>query len=230
MADFFKYGEIDVNFAGQRKLFCLNCLCNAHEDRRTELVVEETAFNIACFGDSCARIKTDIIARCNAEFSCFVGGKHFFVKHKLHVIVAALLAVVFAVDVNGRVVHLETAFKNLAVTGIDTCIFAFGVVCVHAADAGQLKPSVALDFGYHSAEGVNVCREDNRAAFAAETAEHTALAGKLRLKTELAELLHDVIRSFARESARTVYCHNFLQFIKNIVKHFSSPYVKTSFV
>ena len=75
-----------------------------------------------------------------------------------------------------------------------------------------------------------MCREDNRAAFAAETAEHAALAGKLRLKTELAELLHDVIRSFARESARTVYCHNFLQFIKNIVKHFSSPYVKTSFV
>ena len=57
---------------------------------------------------------------------------------------------------DGRIVHLEAALKNLTVASVNPCILAFGIVGVHAADPGEAQPSVALNLGNHCAKGIEM--------------------------------------------------------------------------
>ena len=143
--DFFINGDVAPGMALERRLLVVNVLREPEQDADAQLVIQEAALDVAVAGDSGARLKADEIADGDAEFANVFGGLDVFIENDFGRVEGSFDFLVIAVDVNGSVDQLESAFVDAGEFCRDAAVLRLGVVRVQAADVLNAETAVRLD-------------------------------------------------------------------------------------
>ncbi len=206
MAHLLVDGDVGPHGAGRLDAGVLEILGVAQQNGHAQLVVQEAALDIAALCDAGAGLEADDVAHGYAQLFGVFPGPHVLIQHDLHGAPVPLGIIVLAVDVDGGVNELAGALQNSVELGDHPDVLALGIVGVHAAQPGDLQPSVGLDLADHAAQGVCVGLQQQAAAFAAgKLYQHAALDGQLRGVAQIPEPLADQLRRLGRVAGGRVH-------------------------
>ena len=189
MTYFFVNGDVGIGFPGGGDVVVGKILGKAQQNAYGQFIIQEPAFQVAGGSAPGAGVKADIVTHLNAQFPGVFGRGNILVQHHFHGGVLPFGIAVGTVDMHRSVAQLEGAFNGFAGAGVDGDVFCFAIFCPHAADGGQLKPSVALNLADHAAQGVAVGFQQQTVVFclAPKVCQHAALGGDFRCKAQLLE-------------------------------------------
>ena len=208
-ANLFIDGHMDIRAARQRLLFGMQVFCKAEQNTDGELIVEETAFDVARSRHVRARVEADDIACLNAERTRLFGRRNILVQQDLGRVEGSVRLGVFAVDVDRGVAELERPLIDLAGARIDAHIFRFAIFCAHTAEARHAQAAIGLDLRDHRAERVRVRLQKQPALCGLLTAEidqNAALGRFPCVKAERCKSLQHPFGRFVRKARRAVDC------------------------
>ena len=201
MADFLVHRHMDVGSPGQGDVVVGKIFGKAQQNTHAELVVQKTAFQVAGRRAAGAGVEAHKVPHLNAQLPGVLGGGDVLVRHDLHGVIAALGGAVLPVDMDGGIAQLAGAVVDLAGTGVDTDVFRFGIVRLHAAHRRQAETTAALDLGDHCAQGITVGFQKQAIVgiFAAKIGQNAALCGDLRRK---AQRFKGILHPFGRPAGK----------------------------
>ena len=207
---FFIDGDVEPGFPGGDDLLIRQILGKAQENAHAELVVQETALQIAGGGFSGAGFETDDVTHLNAQLSGVGGAGSFLVQNHFCGVPVSLSFTVVSVYMDGGIAQLQGAFVDLAVTGIDSYVFCFTVVGLHTAQCGQPQTAIALDFRNHTAQGIGVGSQHQTVlfVFAPQIHQQTAFGSDAGGKAQGFKLFFQVSCYLTGETGRRVDTQN----------------------
>ena len=193
-----------VDFAGQLQILVLYIFSKSQQNSGAELVIQETALDVARLSDTGTGIHADEGTVFDPKRFYVLFGRYLFIQQDFHGVKSSLGLLIIVVDMDGSVGQLYGTVVYFTVQRVDTAVFSLDVVRVQAADPGQAETTVALDLSDHAAQRIYMGHGQNGVAFAADLYENTALFGLDRLVAEAFVFLAEIIRYFFRETGRTV--------------------------
>ena len=209
MANLLKYGDVLPHRPPGGLAALLQCAGIAQQDGHAQLVVQETALDVAALGDGGAGVKADDVAVFDAQGVDLGLGEDHLVQQNLHGIPAALGLGVVAVHMHRGIGQLAHAGVDLSVPGVDAHVLGLGVVGVHAAQSGKPQPAVGLHAAHHAAQSIQMGLLQNAVAghgtvARAQLHQHAALAGDLGLIAQGLVFLHQIIHRVFGKTAGAV--------------------------
>ena len=204
MSDLLIHRKVQIDLALQSAVVVFDLLCERKQHGGAELIIEETALDIAAFRDDGARVEADEITHFNAKCAHIIGGFYRLVEHDLGRFKCAQLFTVGAVHVDRRIAKLQGAAVNAGEARVNAAVLRFAVFGAQAADRRDRDAAVRLDCGNHAAERVYVCHQHKRAALAAEAAENAALSCFFRSVAECCQFTDKIVRRFIRKAGRRI--------------------------
>ena len=138
MANLFINGNHGIDLTLQRHAAVLNEFREAHQNTDGQLVIQETALDVAGLRDDRAGIRADKITHIDAKRLHIGLGIHILIQHHLYRIKGTLFIRIVQIDMRGRVFQLDRAFIDLTGTSVHTYIFRLYIGCLQAAQVRDL--------------------------------------------------------------------------------------------
>ena len=206
MADLFVNREVLIEFP-----FCDNVLffqisSIAKQNRCTEFIVQETAFDVAAVGNGCPGVKGYNVAGHDSKGLGIFFGSYLFVRQHFYGIKGSSCLVVFSVYMDRGIAELTGAFINLSGTGDNTAVFRLRIVGIHTAKRGKRQTAVCFNFTNHGAKGIYMGFQKNGifGVPAPKVYQNAAFNGFLRLVSQSLVFLYEIIGDFSGVSRRAV--------------------------
>ena len=128
VADLLKDGDMLVDFAGQLQIFVLYIFSKSQQNSGAELVIQETALDVAGLGDTGTGIHADEGTVLDSQCLDFFLGGNLFVQKDFHRVKSSLGLLIIVVDMDGSVGQLYGTVVYFTVQRVDTAVFSLNVV------------------------------------------------------------------------------------------------------
>ena len=145
VSNLFKNCHVEINSPLRSHAILFDMLCVSKKHCGTELIIQETALDIAALCNCCSRFKADKISGHNSQLLRLLFGRCLFVNNNLHHIVCPLCLRVFTIYVNRGVAKLACPVIDTSVPCPDADSLTFCGVGVDSSHRRNLQTSVALD-------------------------------------------------------------------------------------
>ena len=133
VADFLEDGDMLVDFAGQLQILVLYIFSKSQQNSGAELVIQETALDVAGLGDAGTGIHADEGTVFDSKSFYFLFGRYLFIQQDFHGVKSSLGLLIIVVDMDGSVGQLYGTVVYFAVQRVDTAVFSLDVVRIQAA-------------------------------------------------------------------------------------------------
>ena len=162
MADFLIDRKMQIDLPVRSNILFLQIFCKSQKDRRRQLIIKETALNIAGFRHPCPGLKAYVIACHDPQGFRLLAGIDILINDYLHAVPGSRRRFVVSVDMDGRIGQLAGSLINLSAFRNDPDILRLRVIGLHSADIGKLQMAVGLDLMHHGAQRVAVSLQKDR--------------------------------------------------------------------
>ena len=157
-------------------------MCQSEQDRCGEFVVQETALDVAAFGDYRARIHGDDITGLDAERERAFSGIHILIQQNLHMLLDLLHFLIC--NMGGWFCVQDNAGIHFAVAGVDRTVFPVCGGPLMSAKGCRAKTSVLFDGAHHSAQRIYMGSQHERRSGSSQCDKNISLSGTLRSKAK----------------------------------------------
>ena len=188
VADLLVHRKEQRYLARERHLAVSNGAGQTQQNRRRQFVIQEAALNVAALRHRGTRIHSDDVAGLDAQLKHIVLAVDILIEQDFHVLLDGLDRLVGHMR---RRLSVENHTRvHIAVTRINGAVLAIGRRPLMPAKRRGTQAAIVLNGAYHGAQGIDMARQHERLALAAELDQHVALIGTLGAKAHIAQRFH----------------------------------------
>ena len=164
VANLFKDRDKELGLVLWFQTFVLHHLQNGQQTSNAALVVDETGFEEAAFGDNCLWIIADVVAHLDAQIENVLFAVNLLVDADHHAVLFSVSAGCIWMNVYSCAFAQDGAGVNSAISGVDAAVFTVEGRHNWTTDFGEFEVAVRCDGTNHQTKCVHMSGHHNSSA------------------------------------------------------------------
>ena len=229
VADLLVHRKDQRNLTRKRHLASGDGMRQPQQDCRGQLVVQETALDVAALRHRGARVHSDDVAGLNTQLEHIVLAVNVLVEQDFHVLLDGLDRLIG--HMRRRLGIEDHTRKDFAIARVNGAVLAISRRPLMPAERRGTQATIVLDRAHHGAQGIDMARQHERLALTTKLNEHIALVRTLGPKAHIAQRFHQIISRRTGIARRRSNRSQRLQLVSNIgerrihLGHQSHPFI-----